>query len=131
MEKVITKISTALILFASSASLTFAGKPPIIPEDTGDIKLKLPTIPEGAKVQGDVYLNGIYIPTITKIVIGLAGGAAVLFIVIGGIQILTAYNKEEQLGNAKKTIAFAIVGLLIAILSYAIVSIIGSININS
>jgi len=54
---------------------------------------------------------------------------AFLFIIIGGIQILTAYGNDEKITNAKKTIQYAIVGLLIALLSYAIVSIIGGLNI--
>lgn len=56
---------------------------------------------------------------------------AVLFIIIGGIQILTAYGSDEKISSAKKTITYAIVGLLIAILSYAIVTIISSIQIGA
>ncbi|MFC1750864.1 hypothetical protein ACFL2V_18890, partial [Pseudomonadota bacterium] len=68
------------------------------------------------------------LPTITQTVIAAAGGLAILFIIIGGVQLLTAYGSDEKVTNAKKTITFAIVGLLIAILSYAIVSIISAVN---
>ena len=67
-------------------------------------------------------------PNITKTIIAAAGACAVLFIIIGGIQMLTAYGSDEKIGKAKKTITWAIIGLLIAILSYAIVSIISAIK---
>ena len=48
--------------------------------------------------------------------------------IVGGIQILTAYGNEEKVSAGKKTMTYAIVGLLIAILSYAIVSIISGVR---
>lgn len=89
----------------------------------------IPTIPEGDKnIPQEQYLGGIFLPTITRIVIASAGAMAVIMIIIGGIEMLTAYGNEEKIGNAKKTITYAIVGLVVAILSYAIVTIISSIK---
>lgn len=85
--------------------------------------------PKSASAEGDI--GGRLLPTITTIVIAASGGAAVLFIIIGAIQMLTAYGNEEKISQGKKTITFAIVGLVIAILSYTIVTIISSINLNS
>ncbi len=65
---------------------------------------------------------------VTQSVIALTGALAVLFIIVGAIQILTAYGKTDKIEAAKKTITWAIVGLLIAILSYAIVSVISAIQ---
>lgn len=49
---------------------------------------------------------------------------AVLMIVIGGIYRATAAGDEERIEKAKKMIKFAIIGLLVAVLSYAIVKIV-------
>lgn len=78
----------------------------------------------------EYYLGGTLLPNITRTVITASGATAVLFVIIGGIQILTAYGSEEKIGKAKKTITWALVGLLIAILAYAMVSIISAINLN-
>lgn len=100
-------------------------KPEIIPGDLQE-KLLIPTPNE--KIPGDQYIGGRLLPTITRTVIALAGAASVAFIIFGGIQILTAYGNDEQIETAKKTITYAIVGLVIAILSYATVTIISSIQ---
>lgn len=101
-------------------------RPPIIPDSTQADKTLI--IPTGGSENPEQYFGGAFLPTITRTVIAAAAGLAVLFIIIGGIQILTAYGNDEKIGQAKKTITFAIVGLLIAILSYAIVTIISSIQ---
>jgi len=59
----------------------------------------------------------------------MAGALAVLFLIISGIQLLTAYGNEEKIASAKKSIMMAIAGLLIALLAYSIVTIISNIQI--
>ncbi len=49
------------------------------------------------------------------------GLLAVLFIIIGGIQYVTSRGDEEQAESGKKTLQNAVIGLVIAILSYVIV----------
>lgn len=102
------------------------GRPPIIPAMEAQEELLIPKSPEN--VSQEAYFRGAYLPELTKTVISAAGVAAVLFIIIGGIQILTAYGNDEKIGKGKKTVTYAIVGLVIAILSYAIVSIISVIS---
>lgn len=70
------------------------------------------------------YVTNSLLPNIARTVTGLAITASVLFIIFGAIQMLTAYGNEEKLGNAKKTVTFAVVGLFISLLSFAIVQII-------
>ncbi|MBD3270289.1 hypothetical protein GF376_02075 [Candidatus Peregrinibacteria bacterium] len=73
-------------------------------------------------------LTNDILPNIATILIGLVGGLALVFVVIGGIQYLTSYGDTEKANNAKKTIAYALIGVIIATLSYAIVAIIAAIN---
>lgn len=70
------------------------------------------------------YLTSSLLPNVARTVTGLAATLSVIFIIVGAIQLLTAYGNDEQLGNAKKTITFALVGLIISLLSFAIVQII-------
>lgn len=129
MQKILITILLAFSLMATTATC-FAqatSRPPIVP-DTG-VELLLPhTTPKAGETQQQNVI-GVILPSITTIVIAMAGALAFLFIIIGGIQILTAYGDDEKIGNAKKTITYAIVGLLISMMSYAIVSIISSIKI--
>lgn len=76
----------------------------------------------GAEVRS--YFFEILVPNFLKGFLGIAGATAVVFLIVGGIQFLVSFGNEEKLGTAKKTITWAVVGLLFCILSYAIVSII-------
>lgn len=49
------------------------------------------------------------------------GGAAVLMIIVGGIMYMTASGSQELITRGKKTLQFAIIGLVVVILSFVIV----------
>ncbi len=46
---------------------------------------------------------------------------AVLFIIIGGFQYITSAGNPENVSKAKNTILYAIIGIIVTLLSYAIV----------
>lgn len=52
----------------------------------------------------------------------LLGSIAVIMIVIGGIRYTTSDGDASRLKNARDTIIYAAVGLVVAIMSYAIVN---------
>lgn len=63
--------------------------------------------------------------TVTNIinwVLGLLGIVAVVMILYGGFVWLTAGGSEEKVGNAKKILGSAVIGLVIVILAWAIVN---------
>ncbi|MFC1633115.1 Mbov_0395 family pilin-like conjugal transfer protein [Patescibacteria group bacterium] len=59
-------------------------------------------------------------------VMSTVGAFAVLFIVIGGFRYITSANNPELVEGAKKTIRFAVIGLLIAVLALVLVNTIGN-----
>ena len=124
MKKSILLTITA-VLIISQFSAALATRPNIIPAGSDPLVIPSANIQTGSQ---DAFIAGQLLPNITKTVIALSGALAVLFIIIGGITILTAYGKTEKIESAKKTIIWAIVGLLISILSYSIVSIISNIQ---
>ena len=134
MKKTLQIISATITLLLLGAAVTYAvTPPPIIPTTTpipgqDEITpLKLP----GAGTDNSKALYEKVLPGITNTVIGLTGGLSLLFSIIAGIQILMAYGNEEKIGAAKKTLTWALLGLLISLLSYAIVQIIVSIHIGA
>ncbi|HAU40301.1 MAG: hypothetical protein UV80_C0001G0059 [Candidatus Peregrinibacteria bacterium GW2011_GWF2_43_17] len=144
MKKILILLTFAVIALnlvtpslAKIANAT-ANDTPTEEEDTNTVA---PTIPkpdllpgatEGASQQ-DVqdYFKNQAIPGFIAGFIGIVGVVSFVGMLIGGIRLLTAYGNDEQVGSAKKTIIFALVGLLLAIFSYAIVSIIGSLNLDA
>jgi len=61
---------------------------------------------------------------IIKYLVSLIGIVAVLMIIIGGYQMVTSAGNEEGYKKAKQTITYAVIGLVIAVLSYSIASIV-------
>jgi hypothetical protein len=59
---------------------------------------------------------------IMKGFLGILAAWAVAFIVIGGFRMVMSQGNEEAYTTAKKTITWAIIGLVIALLSFAIVA---------
>lgn len=59
--------------------------------------------------------------------LGILGFIAVAFIIYAGILMVTDAGGEEGVGKAKKIITYAVVGLVVIILSYTIVSFVTSI----
>jgi hypothetical protein len=81
--------------------------------------------------QSDIKSSFIFsklIPFAIKYLIGLAGALAVIAIMIGGYQYLTAYGDQEQHKKATKTITWAVLGLILAITAYGIVALVTSIQ---
>lgn len=109
------------------ASLAHATDIPIIPQPEF---LPGPTQGTGGSSVQDYLLN-IGIPKAMNIGIGLLGLAAFVGILLSAIQMLTAYGKEDQLNRAKTNLRYSLLGFLITILAYGIVSIVVSIALPS
>ena len=50
------------------------------------------------------------------------GVLAVIMIIYGGVTYVTAAGKDEAVGNAKKIIMYALIGIIIVLLSFAVVN---------
>lgn len=61
------------------------------------------------------------IKTITNILLFILGAIAVIMIIIGGIRYATSNGDSSQTKAAKDTILYAVIGLAVAIVAFAIV----------
>lgn len=62
------------------------------------------------------------IQNILNAIIGIAGVVSVVFIVVGGIQYITSTGDPGKTKKAKDTILYALIGLIVCALSFAIVN---------
>jgi ABC-type Fe3+ transport system permease subunit len=59
---------------------------------------------------------------VVNVLLFLLGAIAVIMIVVGGLRYVLSSGDSNQLTAAKNTILYAVVGLIVALLSYAIVN---------
>ena len=59
---------------------------------------------------------------IVNILIYISGSIAVIVIIIGGIKYVTSGGDSGQMSNAKDTILYAVIGLVVIVMAYAIVN---------
>ena len=129
MTKLLSKILFVIAALGISANLVYATTTPVIPKPDYLPGPSQETTASSADTQ-NYYLN-TSIPGIINMAIGIVGIGAFIGLLIGAINMLTAYGIEDKYKKGKDLIKYSLMGFLIVIFSYALVSIITSISLPS
>ncbi len=70
------------------------------------------------------------LPKVAVVLIGAIASLSLVFLVIAGVRFTTAYGNDETVQKAKKQAIYAIVGLIISLMSYTIVTIVSNFKYN-
>jgi lysylphosphatidylglycerol synthetase-like protein (DUF2156 family) len=65
--------------------------------------------------------------SVINIILALAGLIAVLVLIIGGFRYVTSFGNDEAVGQAKKMIINAILGIIIIILAFVVVRVVSNV----
>ena len=119
------KISTYIII--TILSFIGLGSLLIIPSYAATIDCGDNTIPQSVRdAAGCDNSSSNALPTVVQnllnVVIGITGIIAVIFIIIGGVQYMTSTGDAGKITKAKNTILYAVIGLVVVILAFAIVN---------
>ena len=77
---------------------------------------------KGKDQQADLFgPEGIF-KTITNVLLFIIGAVSVIMLIIGGIRYTTSNGDSTAVTNAKNTILYAVVGIVVALLAYALVN---------
>ncbi|PJC36645.1 hypothetical protein CO046_04485 [Candidatus Peregrinibacteria bacterium CG_4_9_14_0_2_um_filter_53_11] len=91
----------------------------------------LPCIQEATQESGKAtreYILDTFGSSFIAGFLGLIAISSVIFLIVGGAQLLFAAGNDDAIGRAKRTILWSIAGLVLAMLSVGIVSIISKLN---
>jgi hypothetical protein len=77
-------------------------------------------LPNSTANVGQIITNAI------QFLMGIIGLASVAFIIFGGFKITTSAGDPAKYKSGRETLTYAIIGLVVAIAAYAIVSFISS-----
>lgn len=98
-----------------------------------------PIAVQAACPTGTSAVNGICVPTkqttgldnrsvenvvinVTQVVTGIIGVLAILMIVVSGVMYITSGGDQNRVDTAKRMLTYSIVGLVVALLAFTIVS---------
>lgn len=110
MKKLSFNFGLALLLLTPALSLAESAT-------STSFNFKLDSRPEGGNLV-------TFVQSITDWLLLLVGALAVLFIVLGGVQLITSAGNVKQVETAKKTLTYAIIGLIVVLLSKIILAMI-------
>lgn len=79
------------------------------------------SLPKESPTTGDKTLPQV-IQTIVNVVLSVVGVIAVVMIILGGISFITSQGDAAKVTKARNTLLYGIVGLVIALLAFAIVN---------
>lgn len=114
-------IMTGLTLILSATMLVFVGVP-VQAESCGSAKQ---CITDGLTASGTSTTPNSFssvLTTVTNILLFLMGAISVIMIIVGGIRYATSQGDQTQMQSAKNTILYAVIGVVVSIAAYAIVS---------
>lgn len=82
---------------------------------------------KGEDQQTDLFGDNGVFKTITNVLLFIIGAISVIMLIIGGIRYTVSNGDAAAVTSAKNTILYAVIGIVIAILAYALVNfVIGS-----
>ncbi len=76
---------------------------------------------KGSNTPTDLFGDGGMFQTITDVLLFVIGAVAVIMLIVGGIRYTVSGGDSNAITSAKNTILYAIVGIIVAILAYAVV----------
>lgn len=113
-----SKITIALaIAFATAFSLV-----PTSAQAFGGGMIGGANAARGSDQPSDLFGQAGIFSTITNVMLFIVGGVSVLMIIIGGLRYVLSGGDSGNVSAAKNTILYAIVGIIVSLLAYAVVS---------
>lgn len=105
--QIITGIGTTLSLCA--------GKAMALTVSEGAESARAEGMPTELVGEGGIFRH------ITSVALGIIGAVSVIMLIWGGLRYIISGGDSKKITDAKNTILYAIIGLIIALLSYAII----------
>lgn len=113
----INKIKTSIAAGASAAAL-FAQR--AFAAVTTDTQQGVTNVQNNTNV-GNTDLTTL-LGNVINIMLGIIGVAAVIMLIIGGFRYVFSQGNEKAVSGAKDTILYSIIGIVVALLAFAIVN---------
>jgi multisubunit Na+/H+ antiporter MnhB subunit len=126
MKNVISNFAKGLLFVPAFAMvLGFAAVPFAQPANASIVDEGIDAGAGAAKSEDqgtDLFGDGGIFRTITNVLLFLIGAVSVIMLIIGGIRYTISGGDSTAVTSAKNTILYAVIGIVVALLAYAIVN---------
>lgn len=125
LKAIFTSVPAASVVFGAALALTLglSAMQPVAAQNNieggigaGALSAKSNEQPDN--IDGD---NGMF-KRITDVLLFIVGAVAVIMLIVGGIRYVTSGGNQQAVSDAKNTILYAIVGIIVVLLAYAVVN---------
>ncbi len=123
MKKIITLITAGIIVSLLSTVLVYAQvtiEPSLHPDNAPTVTKQNPSSANEQNLNFDTARNKIT-ARVVNTVLGLAGVVAIFFIINNAWYLTISAGQEEKITQHKKGLMWAVIGLVLIILSYSII----------
>ncbi len=121
MKRLGAQAATASVLMATSLQYVAAADTGANCDVNGGIKAGIDCANPGTTSKGLFAAGGIF-STIANTLIFIVGAVSVIMLIIGGLRYVLSGGESSAVKGAKDTILYSIIGIIVAVLSYAAVS---------
>lgn len=126
MKNIITKSLQALLIVPVLALSVGVLAPLVVPATANaaeDLSITNGAdAAKGADQSSDLFGDTGVFRTITNVLLFIIGAISVIMLIIGGLRYTVSGGDSSAVTGAKNTILYAIVGIIVAVLAYAIVN---------
>lgn len=119
MKTIIKKMTAVAAVFALVATALFV---PVVPVSAQSSIENGINSARGDGVPGELFGDGSIFTTIVNVMLFIIGAICVIMLIWGGIRYTTSAGNSASVTAAKNTIMYAIIGLVIAFLAFAVVN---------
>jgi len=119
MKKIFFRLTAFLLTFSMSTKVAFG----LTLQDFRDVVFRPRNLPgtDTSNISPETKIIDV-IDSLIRLLLFASGSIAVLMLVYGGIRLITAIGNQEGKDQAVTIIKWAIIGLLVVILSFAVVT---------
>jgi len=116
ISQILTGAGAAICIWTGKVMSVYAEEAPKNPVEEGAKAARATGMP--SELIGD---NGVF-GHITNVILLIVGIVSVIMLIYGGLRYIMSGGDSKKVTDAKNTILYAIIGLIISLLAYAIVN---------
>lgn len=130
MKRFINRLTTALMMTSLAAGsalvlvapVSYAAKTDQVCDQTKVSVTEGVDCAKGKDQSATLFGKGGIFQTVTNVLLFLIGAVSVIMLIVGGLRYVLSGGDSTAVTAAKNTILYAVIGIIVALLAYAIVN---------